>query len=71
MLCRPRAKALDARNGDGADHDQADAELARCGSLSLSMIAAMIAVVSGSTPWVKALACATGAKIRPAPTERL
>ena len=41
------------------------------GSLSLSMIAATIAVVSGSTPWVKALACATGAKIRPAPTERL
>ena len=37
-------------------------------SFSFSTNTAMAAVVSGSTPWVKALACDTGAKARPAPT---
>ena len=37
-------------------------------SFSLSTTTAMTAVVSGSTPCVNALAYATGAKARPAPT---
>ena len=63
MLWRPSARALTPAIVTAPTTIRPIPTLRVRGRRSPSMIAATIAVVSGSTPWVKALACDTGAKI--------